>query len=310
MGRIKFMNGGLLTTIQDLGRYGYQKYGMPVAGAMDSYSLQLANWLVGNSRNEACFEITYLGPEIEFQSAATIGICGAMMQPMINGKMIAMNTCHQVKIGDMLTMGTVQKGMRAYLSIAGGIKIPEIMGSKSTYLRGKIGGFKGRKIETGDNIEIGDKLIHQTKALPKALLPVFRNKQVIRVISGTEYNAFDQEGIHTFLNTEYTISNQNDRMGYRLSGPTIKHKSGADIISSGIVHGSVQVPGHGEPIIMMADHQTVGGYTKIANVISVDIPVLAQMKAGDKIRFKEITLEAAQELIKKQEENLIRLYKL
>ena len=310
MEQIKFISGGMLTSIQDLGRYGYQKFGMPVSGAMDSHSLQLANYLVGNKRNEACFEITYLGPEIEFLSNTTIAISGAIMQANVNGRPVQMNTSIPISKGDILIMVAVKKGMRAYLSIAGGIIIPEVMGSKSTYLRAKVGGFKGRKIEAGDLIEIGTPAPFILKEIPTPLLMVYPSVQTIRIIKGTEFDRFELGGWNTFLNSEYSISNQNDRMGYRLSGPSIKHKNGADIISSGIVNGSIQVPGHGEPIIMMADHQTVGGYTKIANVISVDLPVMGQMKAGDKIKFKESTLEEAQNLITKQEENLNRLFTL
>lgn len=309
-GQIKFISGGMLTSIQDLGRYGYQKYGMPVSGAMDTYSLQLANYLVGNKRDEACFEITYLGPEIEFHSDTTIAVSGAIMQSTVNGKPVPMNTSIPVSKGEILVMGAVKKGMRAYLSIAGGIMVPEVMESKSTYLRANVGGFQGRKIETGDLIEIGKCSPIPIKEIPSPLLFIYPGIQTIRVIKGTEFDRFETDAWNTFLNSEYTVSNQNDRMGYRLSGAAIKHKKGADIISSGIVNGSIQVPGHGEPIIMMADHQTVGGYTKIANVISVDLPIMGQMKAGDKIKFKEIKLEEAQDLIKKQEENLVKLFSL
>ena len=300
----------MLTSIQDLGRYGYQKFGMPVSGAMDIHSLQLANYLVGNKREEACFEITFLGPEIEFHSDTTIAISGAIMQATVNGKFVPMNTSIPISKGDMLVMGAVKKGMRSYLSVAGGIMVPEVMGSKSTYLRGKVGGFKGRKIETGDIVEIGDNAQTEIKIIPTALLFVYPGVQTIRVIKGTEFERFESAGWGSFLNSEYSISNQNDRMGYRLSGPQIKHKDGADIISSGIVNGSVQVPGHGEPIVMMADHQTVGGYTKIATVISVDLSIMGQMKAGDKIRFVEVSLEEAQNLVKKQEENINKLFNL
>jgi len=310
MGQIKFISGGMLTSIQDLGRYGYQKFGMPVSGAMDTYSLQLANYLVGNKRDEACFEITYLGPEIEFLSDTTIAISGAIMQSIVNGRPVPMNTSICISKGDILVMGAVKKGMRAYLSIAGGVIIPEVMGSKSTYLRAKVGGFQGRKIENGDLIKIAKSSLMPIKEIPSPLLFIYQSIQTIRVLKGTEFDLFETEGWNTFLNSEYTISNQNDRMGYRLSGPPIKHKNGADIISSGIVNGSIQVPGHGEPIIMMADHQTVGGYTKIANVVSVDLPIMGQMKAGDKIKFKEITLEEAQKLVEKQEENLVNLFSL
>ena len=213
MGQIKFISGGMLTSIQDLGRYGYQKFGMPVSGAMDSHSLQLANYLVGNKRNEACFEITYLGPEIEFLSYTTIAISGAIMQANVNGRPVQMNTSIPISKGDILIMVAVKKGMRAYLSIAGGIIIPEVMGSKSTYLRAKVGGFKGRKIEAGDLIEIGTPAPFILKEIPTPLLMVYPSVQTIRIIKGTEFDRFELGGWNTFLNSEYSISNQNDRMG-------------------------------------------------------------------------------------------------
>ena len=310
MGQIKFIKSGMLTTIQDFGRYGFQKFGMPVSGAMDTHSLQLANWLVGNERNEACFETTFLGPEIKFQTKTFIAITGAILHATLNGRPIRMNSNTAVSKGDVLVMGSVRKGMRAYLSVAGGISVPEIMKSKSTYLRGKMGGFEGRKIEDGDWVEINEGSQIDYREIPSQLLFIYPAVQTIRVLKGSESARFTDEGLKTFLGSTYEVSNQNDRMGYRLSGPPIKHKDGADIISSGITNGSIQVPGHGEPIIMMADHQTVGGYTKIANVITVDLPILAQMKAGDKLKFREINLDEAQDLLKMENQNIDKLYQL
>lgn len=310
MGKIKIINGGLLSSVQDAGRYSYQQFGMPVSGAMDTYSLQLANWLVGNNRFEACIETSYLGPEIEFLSETLIGITGAHVVPQINGEFIETNSTISVKKGDILIMGAVKKGMRTYISFCGGINVPEVMGSKSTYLRGKIGGFKGRRIAEDDQLSIGEKRELNFRTTPPNLLYSYPDMNVIRFIVGPEINRFEFEGITTFLNSVYKVGHQSDRMGYRLSGPKIKHKKGADIISSGMTLGSVQVPGHGEPIIMMADHQTVGGYTKIANIISVDIPIMAQLKVGDQIQFKEIQLKEAQNLLIKQNQNIEKLYSL
>ncbi len=331
MGKIKIISGGLLSSVQDAGRYAYQQFGMPVSGAMDTHSLQLANWLVGNTGFEACIEATYLGPEIEFLSEAVIGITGAHMTPQVNGESIFlseavmritgarmtpqvngeyvdMNATISVKKGDILAMGTAKKGMRAYISFCGGINVPEAMGSKSTYLRGKIGGFEGRKLADGDQISIGEKRELNSRIIPPNLIYSYPEMNVIRFIVGPEINSFEIEGISTFLNSVYKVSHQSDRMGYRLSGPLIKHKKSADIISSGIALGSIQVPDHGEPIVMMADHQTVGGYTKIANIISVDIPIMAQLKVGDQICFKEIQLKEAQNLLTIQNQHIKNLY--
>lgn len=309
MGKIRFILGGFLTTVQDLGRYGFQQYGMPVSGAMDLFSLQLANWLVGNKRDEACLEITFTGPEIEFLSPAVIGFTGGQMEISINGRQVPMHTTLFVSKGDVLKTTPVTKGVRTYLSFSGGISVPVMMGSKSTYLRGKTGGFKGRKLENNDELEIGDTSFNTDRRLPNDLIPTFPHEQSIRIIPGTEVTDFTLKGIQTFLTSNYVVTEQNDRMGYRLSGLPIEHRIGADIISSGIATGSIQIPGHGNPIIMMADHQTIGGYTQIASIISVDIPKIAQIKVGDKIRFHEIKLSEAHKLIEAREIILQSLFR-
>lgn len=298
MGKIKIHNQGFLTTVQDLGRFGFQQFGMPVAGAMDSHSLKLANYLVGNDIGEACLEVTFLGPEIEFLSDALIAVCGGKTVLKINDSEAEMNTSLSLKKGDVLSFGMMKTGCRLYIAFAGGIDVPVLMGSKSTYLRAKIGGFNGRSLIVGDELKIGDPPKYfQYRTLNSSFLLNFKSQQDIRFIVGSEVSRFTFEGIATFLKSEYTISPKSDRMGYRLSGPKIENKENADIISSGISTGAVQVPGHGEPIIMLSDHQTVGGYTKIANVISLDLPLLGQMKAGDSIRFSEVRLPEAQKLL-------------
>lgn len=303
-------NPGLLTTIQDAGRIGFGQYGIPSAGAMDILSLQLANILVGNDRYEAAIEITFMGPEIEFDENLIISITGADISPSINGKEIEMHSTVYVNKGDVLKFGTLKNGCRAYLAVSGGFDLPEIMNSKSTYLRGKLGGVEGRKLKIGDFLSVNrDKGYKHlgVRKIPKDFIPAFNNQYIVRVIMGPEDDRFTEEGTQTFLNNEYTLSNQCDRMGYRLNGPKIQHKGGADIISGGITLGAIQVPGHGEPIIMMADRQTTGGYTKIANVISVDIPYLAQLKAGDKVKFQKISIQEAQTLVKDREERLLEI---
>jgi len=297
MGKIKIINPGLLSSIQDAGRYGYQEYGMPVAGAMDIDALQLANWCVGNQANEACIESTIIGAGIEFLFSTCIALCGAKAHPKINGELVEMNLSLHIKAGDKLEMGAVQRGCRIYMAIAGGFNIPERMNSKSTYLRGKFGGFEGRALAVGDELEINHTNKQVKRVLAQDFIPDYASHTQIRVTAGADIKRFTQEGIRNFLCSTYTLSPQSDRMGYRLSGTKIEQANGADIISSGIATGAIQVPGHGEPIIMMADHQTLGGYTKIAQVIAADLPLLGQMKPGDKINFKEVSLEKAQNLL-------------
>lgn len=301
MGKMRIIKAGALTTIQDLGRTGFQQYGMPVAGAMDSRSLRCANWLVGNPSGEACLECTLTGSTIEFLTDSVIAITGAQIPVLINDKHQKQDRSLSVKKGDVLSFGTLEKGLRFYIAFAGGIDVPMVMNSKSTYLRAKVGGYNGRKIMDGDEISIGEFSGRiKKKKLPKDILPLLETSFTARILPGPEVNSFSFQGIKTFLTEEYVISPASDRMGYRLSGKPIEHLQGADIVSSGIPPGSIQVTGDGQPIIMMADRQTIGGYTKIATVFGPDISVLAQMKPGDRIRFREITLQEAQEIIRQE----------
>jgi biotin-dependent carboxylase-like uncharacterized protein len=301
---------GLLTTVQDRGRYGYQRYGMPVSGAMDVFSLELANLLVGNDPGDACLEATISGPELEFTGATWIAITGADMDPHLNGQGIPMNTPVDVRSGDRLGFRGLRSGCRAYIAFAGGITVPPVMGSRSTYLRAGIGGFQAKALMPGDELPLGGsdpfsppgklstgstRRKPWSKKLPEGLIPEYKHEQTIRIISGPEAHHFEIAGLRSFLSTEYTVTAQSDRMGYRLTGEPIKHKEGmTNIISAGISLGTVQVPGDGQPIILMADRQTSGGYARIANVITVDLTLLAQMRPGDKMRLRETTLEKAQ----------------
>jgi len=289
---------GLLTTVQDRGRFGYQRYGMPVSGAMDVFSLELANLLVGNDPGDACLEATINGPELEFSSATWVAITGADMDPHLNGQGIPMNTAVNVKPGDRLWFRGLRSGCRTYIAFSGGIAVPPVMGSRSTYLRAGIGGFQGRALMLGDELQLGEPLDKpRLKMIPERLIPEYKHEQTIRIISGPEAHFFEFSGLRSFLSAEYTVTAQSDRMGFRLSGAPIKHKEGkTNIISAGISMGTVQVPGDGQPIILIADRQTSGGYARVANVITVDLLLLAQMRPGDTIRFREITLDRAHKL--------------
>ena len=270
---IKIIKAGMLTTIQDMGRYGYQETGMAVSGVMDTRSTSLANILVGNEETEGVLEVTIMGPTIEFTEDNIIAVTGGDLGAAIDGTPIERYAAIRVKAGQTLSFAMPKSGARAYVAFAGGLDVPVVMGSKSTNLKSKIGGFEGRKLP----------------------VPDFSAKEhEIRVVLGPQDDCFPQSSIDTFFNNVYTISNEYDRMGCRMQGEVIKHKVGGDIITDGISFGAVQVPSHGNPIVMMADHQTTGGYTKIGNVISVDLPILAQCMPGHKIHFKWISIEAAQ----------------
>jgi len=302
-------NSGLLTTVQDLGRYKYQAFGVSVSGAMDQRSLRLANLLVGNDVDEAGLEVTMLGPTIEFMEDNVIAITGGDLMPQLNNVGISMNTalvCHK---GDVLSFKGIKSGSRAYIAFAGGLSVPNVMGSKSTYTKASIGGFKGRKLEKGDEIgfENPKASIHNLSKRTLNINNQFSNDINLRVIMGPQEDYFTEEGLNTFLNSTYIVSNEFDRMGCRLEGEKIQHKKDGNIISDGIAFGAIQVPSHGTPIIMLADRQTVGGYTKIANIISVDLPKLAQAKPGDKISFLNVSVEEAQNLYIKELKDLEKL---
>lgn len=295
---VKFLSGGFLTTVQDMGRTGYQESGMSVSGVMDQRSAAIANILVGNDEKEAVLEVTLMGPMMEFTEDNIIAVTGANLLPKINGQEIPMYQAVLVHKGDSMNFAGMISGSRAYIAVAGGLDVPVQMGSKSTNLKLKVGGYQGRKIGSDDEIGF---------AAPKTTLPNMEKRKMtpedftqtentIRVVMGPQDDCFTEKGINTFLSSTYAFTNESDRMGCRLEGNVIEHKNGGDIITDGIAFGAIQVPSHGKPIIMMADHQTTGGYTKIAGVISVDLPLVAQSRPGYKVHFKKVTIEEAQKL--------------
>ncbi len=311
MGQIRIIKPGLLTTVQDLGRSGYQQYGVTVSGVMDNASARLANILVGNDEGEGLLEITMLGPEIELLEDMVVAITGGDLLPVLNGNAVAMGKSILAKSGDRLAFRGVKNGCRSYVAFSGGIQVPILMGSKATFTRGSIGGFEGRALKTGDILTIGDPGKPLNLLIGRELRESwYEYNQTIelRVVLGPQADAFTEAGVKTFFSNAYAVTNECDRMGYRLEGEKIQHKKGGDIISDGIAMGAIQIPSHGQPIIMMADRQTTGGYTKIGNVVTVDLPKVAQAKPGDKIVFKEVALEEAHRLLRELE-NKIEAFK-
>ena len=289
-------NPGVLTTIQDGGRFGYEQFGMSPAGPMDLDAFRVANLLVNNPMGESALEATILGPTLRFDQSNVIAITGADMGPTLNGQPCPMYQAVAVKAGDRLMMGAAKSGCRAYLAFAGGLDVPLVMDSRATALQNKVGGYQGRKLLKGD--QLGFRTPNPALPLPRvAPVPAPVGKEVtIRVILGPQDDAFTSEGIHTFLSQPYTVSKDFDRMGCRLEGAQIEHKTDGNIISDGMVTGAIQVPTSGQPIIMLAERQTVGGYTKIATVISADLPLIGQRKTGDIIRFQSVSVEEAHRL--------------
>lgn len=296
---------GFLTTVQDKGRHGYQQYGVPVSGAMDTYALLAANLLVGNSGGEACLEITVVGPRLRVLDEIAIAITGADLSPSLNNNPLPMWQVVAVCSGDTISFGQPRSGCRSYLAVAGGIDVPLIMGSRATYLRSRLGGLKGRPLHSGDRLHSGKARTEiAMRLLPPQYVPEYQTENELRAVLGPQDDYFTENGIRTFLGSEYTISLQADRMGYRLEGPPIEHRAGADIVSDGIPAGAVQVPGDGLPIILLADRQTTGGYVKIATVSSVDLPKLAQAQPGERVRFLPVTEEEAYHLLREYEQTI------
>ena len=296
---ITVLNPGLLTTVQDQGRTGFQQFGVSVSGAMDPRAAALANILAGNDPGEAVLECTLLGPQLRFDRANCIAITGGDLGPALDGRPIPNSTAVPVQAGQVLRFTAPRTGCRAFVAFAGGLDIPPVMGSRSTYQKARLGGFQGRKLEKGDQIGFRAPAEALPRMADRRLAPDFVPRPVyeLRVILGPQDDAFTQEGVDTFLSRTYTVTQESDRMGCRLAGPPIAHRDSADIISDGIAFGAVQVPSSGAPIIMLADRQTTGGYTKIACVISADFRILAQLKAGDKLRFTAVSIDLAQNIL-------------
>jgi len=287
---------GLFTTVQDKGRYGYLKYGVPVSGAMDTYSLVAANLLVENHPNDACLELTLIGPELRVLTKTQIAVSGAAISVTINGESVPLWQMLNVQEGDVVSFGKMENGCRAYLSIRGGINTPHVLGSRSTYVRGGFGGTSGRQLQIGDIIE-GFEVppLKFERSMPEKLVPQFAGHFKVHAILGPQANIFTEKGINTFLSNLYKVTPEADRMGYRLEGPAIEHKTKADIVSDALLPGAVQVPKNGKPILIMRDAQTTGGYPKIAVVITPDISLLGQARPDDTIEFAKITVNQAYE---------------
>jgi biotin-dependent carboxylase-like uncharacterized protein len=290
---------GLFTTVQDLGRYGCLKYGVPVSGAMDTFSLIAANLLVANDSNDACLEITLIGPELQALKTTHIAITGGIASPKVNSQLVPMWETLTIREGDVISFGKMESGCRAYLSTKGGINTSLVLGSRSTYVRGEFGGIDGRQLKTGDTIEGFDvSSLEAQLSMPEELTPQFTDHFIAHVVLGPQEDMFTEKGTHTFLSNPYKVTPEADRMGYRLEGQIVEHKSKVDIISDALLPGAVQVPKSGKPIVIMRDAQTTGGYPKIAVVISSDVSMLGQAKPNDVIEFSKVTIKEAHEKVR------------
>ncbi len=296
---IEVIKSGFFTAVQDLGRWGYQEYGVGIAGAMDSFALSAANLLAGNPEREAGLEITLIGPVLKFHRETAFAVTGADLDPRLDGRPIPNWTSRLAPSGSVLSFGGLRAGARAYLALGGGIDVPPVMGSRSTYLLGRFGGMEGRPLKPGDRLPLGSPpaagSVLTGTLFPENLRPLYRKNPTLRVIGGPFEDFFSDEGIRLFFSEEYTISPQSDRMGYRLQGKEIGRRKTRELITCGLANGTVQVPPNGQPIVLLADRQTIGGYPIIATLISADLPLIGQCAAGDKVRFSRIPLDEARE---------------
>jgi biotin-dependent carboxylase-like uncharacterized protein len=297
---------GMLTTVQDAGRWGYQARGVPVAGPMDPVSHRLANALVGNGRSAALLEITLIGPELEFEDERLVAIAGAQFELWLDGRPAPSQAPFTVCAGSRLRFGSRQLGARAYLAVSGGVAVPETLGSRATHLVSAMGGFGGRALVGGDRLPLGN-ASPQGPSLPPhdaiALLP--DRHAILRVLPGPQVDYFVPEALDVLQSAPYGVAGNSDRMGFRLQGPRLTHARGADIISDATPLGVLQIPASGQPILLMADRQTTGGYPKIATVIAADIAVAGQLAPHDTITFAVCTRGDAVKALIAQERALM-----
>jgi antagonist of KipI len=301
---------GPLTTVQDRGRFGHGRYGVAPSGALDSFSLRVANLLVGNSETEACLEITFMGLKVKALKMVAVVVTGADLQPYRDEKPLDTWTSCILEKGSLLSLRAIKGGCRSYLAIGGGISLPEVMGSKSTNLSSKFGGLGGRPLRKADILSSTSPHLHlktKGKSFPQAWIPPCGKEWHLRVIFGPQDDQFTDKGKKAFLGSPYQVSPDSDRTGIRLTGPMIERSPevGESIISEGVISGTIQVPGDGQPIIILAETVT-GGYRKIATVITADLPLLGQVKPGDAVTFEQVSLDDAYKALREVEGRIER----
>jgi antagonist of KipI len=302
---IEIVRAGPLTTVQDTGRTGYGALGIPASGAMDALALRLANRLVGNPERSAALEYTLAGPEIRFEVDHWVAMTGARFEAALDRQPVPHAESFPVDRGQTLRIGRSLEGARGYLALQGGIEVPLLLGSRSTFAAGGFGGFEGRALRGGDRLPIGTAPGQaRRRRVVRGVLPVYAADASLRAIPGPQTEAFTAGGIDVFFAAEYRVSSRSDRMGLRLDGPPIEHARGADLLPEGLAPGAVQVPADGQPILLAVDRPTTGGYAKIATIITADLWRLGQAKPGDRLRFVAVTVEDARALYRTLEELL------
>jgi allophanate hydrolase len=305
---LKVLAPGVHTTVQDLGRAGYQAIGVPVSGALDGINLRLANALAGNPPGAPALEVLIGGPILEIAAdTVRVALTGAGASLAIGPEKARLDTGQSVTLplGEIIEVVAGRQSACCYLAVEGGVAVPLVLGSASTYVRAAIGGLDGRALRQGDFVPMA---MARASDRPELRLPSpvpATGGQPIRVVLGPQQDFFAEEAVTTLLDSEYRVSHSADRMGMRLDGPLLQHRRGWDIVSDAIMTGAIQVPGSGQPILLLADHQTTGGYPKIATVISADLPAVGRRRPGDTLRFAAVTVETAEALCRDAERRLI-----
>ncbi len=301
MDAFSVLSAGGYTTVQDMGRFGYQEMGIPVSGALDLFAPALANLLVDNPEDAAVLEITVIGPVLEVLAPIDVAVTGAIIGITVNDRPVMEFQSIRLGKGDILSIQQVKEGCRAYLAVTGGIHVPKVMGSRSTYTGGKLGGFCGRILQKGDLVQSKrSPLLNKKRFIPEKLMPNYLSDKIIHVIPGPQDDYF-KEAFEIFFSAPFMVTPKANRMGYRLQGPAIRiqQEMPQSIVSEPSMPGSIQIPADGQPIILLVE-QTVGGYVKIATVISPDIPKVAQSTPGDSLEFEKTDLKTAHGLIKER----------
>lgn len=307
MSWIHVISPGLFTTIQDCGRWGFQDNGVSVAGPMDEYAYRLANILVGNNRNSAGLEVTLVGPEIEFEDETVFAVTGAEFDLVLDDSRVPMNVACRADRGSRLGFGERRSGARAYLAVGGGVDVPVVLGSRSTHLLSGMGGLNGRQLKSGDRLHLSEftPVTVDIRHCKNKIISVPKDGGRVRVSWGPHAGRFDPRSKLTLQEERYTITVDSNRMGYRLDGPGLTHTDGADLISEATPMGALQIPASGQPILLMADRQTTGGYPIIGTVITADLPIVGQLLPGDWLEFEECDLQEAVEALIVRERSLI-----
>jgi biotin-dependent carboxylase-like uncharacterized protein len=298
MPSILIQDAGPQTTVQDLGRRGSLRVGIPPSGPMDREAFLLANRLVGNADDAAGLECTFTGPRVEFADERWVAVTGAVMPVTLNGAVMPRWAAFEVEAGDVLRLGLASSGVRGYVAVSGGIDTPPALGSRATYLRGQLGGLEGRALLKGDCLPLGPASGGAPAEVHEERIPDYTIEPTVRVVLGPQDDRFTKRGIAALFDAPYEMTPQIDRMGARLRGARIEHTRGHDIISDGVALGGIQVVGDGQPIVLLADRQSTGGYTKIGTVCSFDIGRVAQVTPGQRLRFREVTVAEAHEFLR------------